>query len=125
MKIVALTALALLAALQGAAAAEFETKAGVEIRTVNRAIFDASCRATGWPVFSVVTPPAQGALDIRRAPLTLKTAVDHKNCIGATVEGLAVFYRPNPGFRGVDRFTVSRARDRGAPELTDVVVTVR
>lgn len=125
MKTIAFAALLLAAATGSAFAADFETKAGVEVRTVNRVHFDAACQRTGYPIFAVVTPPANGALDIRREPITLKTAVDHKQCIGKTVEGVVVVYKPKPGFKGTDRFTLRRERHLGGAELTEVAVTVK
>lgn len=124
MKSAAFAAALILFGAGASAAAEFGTSPGIEARTVNRAYFDASCRVIGYPRFEVVTPPANGTLAVRRTPLTLKTAHDFYNCIGKTVEGVAVFYKPKDGFRGVDRFTVRRIRMEGAPEILDVSVLV-
>jgi hypothetical protein len=107
---------ALLATMAGAAqAAEIVVPAGGE-RRIARAgsVNSQTCQSSGKEPL-VIQPPAHGRLDIR----TEDARVGNRNsrCFGQMARAFAVYYRPNPGYRGPDSVTLSNLVNNGRVDV--------
>jgi hypothetical protein len=83
-----------------------------------------NCSARFIPTLNIVTPPAHGLVQF----VTEARALPRSGC-NNPFYGMAVMYRPNPGFVGEDHFTITRPDDpmamihvgRGGPINTFVI----
>jgi hypothetical protein len=57
------------------------------------------------PGIEILTSPAHGTASLRPGPSTVRNIREGEpDCTGHVFLGLAVWYVPEPGFRGTDRF---------------------
>lgn len=108
-----------------AAAFTVTTFAGAPVRLGSHATWDASCQGTPARV-EIVEPPQHGRLSSREEAITINR-VDYgsRRCLGHTVEGRAVYYEPQPGFVGTDRFYYTSLTRTGRPIPHAGTVVVR
>lgn len=84
-----------------------KAQAGVTTTMWTYHSYDDDCKA-GPGIVRLVTKPTNGKASTRYINSAIKT--DHwgspHKCAGHTIKALAVFYTPNRGFRGIDRFSI-------------------
>jgi len=79
------------------------------------------CTAGPLPAIRLVTPPAHGAVSVKRG--TLK-ATNFKQCLATETPAFVAFYRAKDGFSGTDEFALEVAWASGRKELQHFRVTV-
>jgi hypothetical protein len=84
------------------------TADGDEAEVDTAVAIDTHCLVKAPVAIQVVAPPANGAVDIRSGPdRQLFPANDpHAKCSGKEIVTNQVWYKPEPGFRGTDSFSV-------------------
>ncbi len=131
LRLLAICALALgaIATMQPPAAADEslsrKTRAGREVLVRGFAEFGADCKLRHVQTVTVVTPPVNGRIEQRPGEVTIgDNWVGDKSCAGARLEGLRVYYVPNTGFAGSDRFAfdVEYANHRTVHAQVDIAV---
>jgi hypothetical protein len=91
---------------------------------------DRQCRQQGFPVYTILSPPAHGKLSFREewgAINMPRAEVPHlaPQCRGKPILGKAIYYRPDPGYRGSDRVRVQTyfpPRDLTIVDVIDISV---
>lgn len=79
------------------------TTEGREVRLSTEVSWDHQCQRQGTPMVTVVAPPSSGEISTRPASKTVQgNLVGSTSCAGMRMEGVGVFYAPQPGFRGSD-----------------------
>jgi len=83
-------------------------RSGKEVRIYNFSAYDPNdCGALAYPKVSF-KQPANGSLRIKKyVGKLIGKKFKGSFCYGKTAKGLAVYYRSNRGFRGLDRARVS------------------
>lgn len=77
--------------------------------------FTADCAFKGYPTISVDKQPAKGMVETAEgAETTIQYSLSGK-CIGTPMKGTAITYKPAPGQKGEDTFTVSGHLGNGEP----------
>ena len=74
--------------------------------------WDGQCRSTGYADVTIVQPPRNGRVDVRREVLPIPgqaAAGEVGSCAGQRIQGVGVYYTSRPGFQGTDMI-VLRAR---------------
>ncbi len=61
------------------------------------------CAAEGGPRIELRTKPAHGTVSLRASSVVISESPTGE-CAGSTLPGLAVWYTPQPGYSGQDRF---------------------
>lgn len=80
-----------------------QTAEGREVRLSTEVSWDHQCQRQGTPLVTVVAPPSSGEISTRPASKTVQgNLVGSTSCTGMRMEGVGVFYAPQPGFRGSD-----------------------
>lgn len=79
------------------------TDAGREVRISTYVQFSGQCTSTGDPRIEVKGKPAHGSVTLRSTSIVV-TRSSSGDCLGYTLPGLAVWYTPEAGFQGSDRF---------------------
>ena len=81
------------------------TQSGQELRVSGYARWHRDCTADQPPQIIIRTPPAHGTVSVRPGPSTVSSLrPGSPDCTGKTYPGVAVWYAPATGFRGVDQF---------------------
>jgi hypothetical protein len=88
---------------------------------------DRQCRQQGFPVYTILSPPAHGELSYREEQGAIdmpRKWVPHRSphCRGRPILGKAIYYRPEPGFRGSDRVRVQTYFPPRDLTIVDVIV---
>ncbi|KUL96050.1 hypothetical protein DK26_08500 [Bosea sp. WAO] len=98
-----------------AQAAEIVVAAGSE-RRIARAgsVNSRTCLSSGKEPL-VVRPPAHGRLAIRMEEARIGNR--NSRCFGQVARAFAVYYRPNPGYRGQDSVTLSDLVNNGRVDV--------
>lgn len=69
--------------------------------------FDRDRKRTHGQTIALVESPAHGRIERRPGPVTVgDDRLGSKACRGATLDGIQVFYVPDDGFVGRDRFVL-------------------
>lgn len=107
--VLSLVALAALSTVQRSAVADEslsrQTDAGHEVLIRGFAEFDGDCRGRAAERIRIVDAPSRGRIEQRLGKLTLDPArVDGRSCAAATLDAVLVYYVPDDGFVGRDRF---------------------
>ncbi len=96
--------------------------AGQELRVFTYASFHRDCRPSPPPVIKLQTPPAHGTVSFRPGSSTVSVLrEDSSDCAGKTYDGVAVWYVPAPGFRGIDTFDYQVINETSLSHDTAVV----
>ena len=122
-------------ALDGLAAAQEDTAAartyrrvtspGQEVRIITYTQHHNDCSAMEAPGTTLSARPMHGTVSIRPdSVVTGPSRFGSRDCSGKLLPGLGVFYLPEPGYQGVDRFAVDVVNRNGSAHDT-VIVTVR
>lgn len=107
---------AFLATMASAAqAAEIVVAAGSE-RRIARAgsVNSQTCQSSSKEPL-IIRPPAHGRLDIRLE--NARVANRNSQCRGQMYRAFAIYYRPNPGYRGPDSMTLSNLVNNGRVDV--------
>ena len=85
------------------------------------------CANLGYANIAIITPPRGGAIELKREGAIPSFAANNPRakCNSRPVEGVGVYYKPNPGFAGPDRFTIDIYWADGARWTEDFTVQVR
>ena len=103
-----------------------ETVAGKEVLVRGFAEFDASCSLVRVQTVSVVELPQHGNVETRPGPVVIgPNWVGGGSCVGTTLQGVNVFYKPVPGFSGSDAFSLDVGYSKRRVVRAEVSVTVR
>ena len=116
------------------AAAETRTaQSGVKTQIATHSRYDRECRPSRVEI-KVVTAPTNGTLTSEPKDLVVpaqnaKGEKQPSQCVGKTIQGVAVFYQSKPGFVGEDsvryrRFNPADPKDRFNAEFT-FTITVK
>lgn len=82
------------------------TRMDREVQIRGFAEFDAHCRLKHVQTITVVDVPSHGRIEIRPGKVTIgDNWVGSKACNGTQLDGVRVWYVPEAGWRGTDRFT--------------------
>jgi hypothetical protein len=125
---------AVMVAVPTLAAADSATVAsGVKSQITTHARYDSQCQ-TIRPVIRILTAPTNGNVTVEPKDVVVSAESDRgiaqqPQCIGKTIDGVAIYYQSNPGFVGKDSFRYQRlnpkdAGDRFNAEL-GYTITVR
>ena len=112
--------------LAWAASATVESGVKTEIATHSR--YDSRCQSN--PVnIRIVAQPANGTVTAEQKEIVVandKAVPQSSQCMGKTVQGVAVYYQSKPGFTGQDSFRYQRLnpRDAGDPLNNDITYTI-
>jgi hypothetical protein len=79
------------------------------------------CTSGPLPVIRLVTPPAHGAINVKRGTLKL---TNYKQCLATEVPAFVVLYRATDGFSGGDNFMLEVTFAGGRRELQHFTVNV-
>lgn len=79
------------------------------------------CTSGTLPAIRLVSPPANGAVNIKRGKVT---ATNYKQCLALEVPGFIAFYRSKPDFSGIDILTIEVKYPGGRTEMQRISVTV-
>lgn len=79
------------------------------------------CSSGALPSIRLVTPPANGSIQIKRGKVT---ATNYKQCLALEVPGYIAFYKSKPEFSGVDAATIEVKYPAGRTEIQHISVTV-
>jgi hypothetical protein len=79
------------------------TDAGRAVRISGYVQYSVKCTSTGDPHVEVAAKPAHGTVTIRSASIVV-TRSRSGNCLGYSLPGVEVWYTPEAGFQGSDRF---------------------
>ena len=102
-----------------------KTAAGREVLVRGFAEFGADCRLKHVQTITVIDAPAHGRVEQRRGVVTIgENWVGDKSCAGTRLDGVQVFYIPDDGYVGSDRFSfdVGYASHRTVRAKVDVDV---
>ena len=102
-----------------------KTAAGREVLVRGFAEFGADCKLRHVQTITVVDAPAHGRVEQRPGVVTIgDNWVGDKSCAGARLDGVQVFYIPDDGYVGNDRFSfdVGYASHRTVRARVDVDV---
>ena len=120
-------ACALAPSLASAQSATVESGVKTEITTHMR--YDSRCRPS--PVnIKILEAPVYGTLTSEPksivVPQSERNMPQQSNCIGKTIDGVAIYYKSEPGFAGQDRFRYQRLnpKDPGDKFNTEVSYTI-
>ena len=103
-----------------------ETTAGHDVRVRGFAEFDGNCARVPGQTVKVVDAPAHGRVDKRPEPVAIgPNWVGRANCEGKTLEGITVYYVPEAGFTGTDRFSIDVSYTTRRTVRAEVEVEVR
>ena len=78
------------------------------------AISDLHCAHTGKPTIKITAPPKHGTLRFEWTTIKFDgrtTTVDMMACKGKSIRGMAIYYRPNKGFKGEDQVKIGMIRN--------------
>lgn len=102
---------------------EREVKAapGKEVRVGVYTDIRPDCTAGPLPAIKLVTPPAHGAVSVKRG--TLK-ATNFKQCLATEVPAFVAFYRAAENFSGADEFVLEVSLTGGHKQLQHFRVNV-
>jgi hypothetical protein len=101
----------------------FHTGAGQEVRVGRHERHGGNCQPAPMTV-AVVQPPRHGRIESRPESFVAGgTRVGATSCSGLKIQGLALYYLPEEGFRGTDTFTYE-ARGSGGPLTFEDSVSV-
>ncbi|MET0606808.1 MAG: hypothetical protein ABWZ80_10150 [Beijerinckiaceae bacterium] len=103
------------------------TSRGAPVRAKHFRQVAPDCSSLGYADVAIITPPRNGAVELRREGAHPSFASSHPrfSCNARLVDGVGVYYRPNPGFAGSDRFTIQVIWTNGDPSSEDFIVQVR
>ena len=83
------------------------TKPGVAVKVRNHVKLDGGCAGSA-PVIEFSPGPVHGKIEIRPDRFVYQSGYVSGSllaCVGRPVDGVAIWYTPDPGFHGVERFT--------------------
>ena len=84
-----------------------KTAAGREVLVRGFAEFGADCKLRHVQTVTVADAPLHGRIEQRPGVVTIgENWVGNKSCAGTKLDGVQVFYVPQDGFEGNDRFTI-------------------
>jgi hypothetical protein len=75
--------------------------------------FDAACRSTTYPTVTIDAPAAKGRIILRPGETTTVQYSVSGRCIGAKVEGVAIYYVAADDADGADVFSISARMPSG------------
>lgn len=81
------------------------TPAGRPVLVRRYASWRPDCAPRGEPVVTVDPQPQHGIVPVRSGMSTIREYIGNASqCVGQQVPGTTVWYRPTPGFQGMDQF---------------------
>jgi hypothetical protein len=79
--------------------------AGAELRVFGYAAWNRSCQANPVPGVEILTPPAHGKIELRPGQATVAfIRKGEADCTGKVFPAEEVWYTPEAGYRGADKF---------------------
>ena len=104
-------------------AIEREVKAvpGKEVRVAVYSDIKPDCTSGPLPAIRLVTPPAHGAVNVKRAMLR---ATNYKQCLALEVPAFVAYYRAAENFSGSDEFILEISLVGGRKEIQHFRVNV-
>jgi hypothetical protein len=104
-----------------AAADSITVKSGVKTEVATHMKYDMKCQGTRV-VIRITAEPANGTVTTAPKAIVVpeesgRGVKQQSPCVGKTIEGVAVFYEPKPGFVGQDRFRYQRLNPRDPGDL--------
>ena len=109
-------------------AAESATVAsGVKSEITTHARYDSQCRSTR-PIIKILAAPVNGTVTVEPKDVVVSAESDQglpqqPQCIGKTIDGIAIYYESNPGFVGHDSFRYQRLNPRDAGDRFNTELT--
>jgi hypothetical protein len=81
---------------------------GKKTKITSASLVKQDCTFAGFPYTGVVKPPAHGKIDVEHGPVAANFPKGSPAyvCSGKSVQGNVIYYTPNPGFSGIDQFTM-------------------
>lgn len=80
-------------------------QASTELRVFTYATWNTGCGSEALPTIEILTRPAHGKAELRPGQSTVRfVRSGEPDCTGKTFPGLSVWYVPDAGFRGTDKF---------------------
>lgn len=102
------------------------TTSGHEVVVRGFAEFDAACRLKHVQTITVASPPGHGAIESRPGDVVIgPNWVGAGHCEGTTLKGVNVYYVPQAGYSGTDRFVLEVGYSSGRTVRAEVEVAVR
>ena len=94
------------------------TQAGTEVLLRTHARWDGQCNSVGLATIEMVDPPTKGRIDIRKGEVTVgANLVGNTPCKGQRMPGILVYFLPDAGFRGIERFRYRVRYGSGYPPI--------
>ena len=93
---------------------ELKASPGRDLRVAVYTDIRADCTSGPLPAIKLATPPAHGAVTVKRG--TLK-ATNIKQCLATEAPAFVAFYRATPDFRGSDQFALEISWPDGRKQL--------
>ncbi|WP_342359712.1 hypothetical protein [Terrarubrum flagellatum] len=103
------------------------TSRNVAVRAKHYRSVGPDCTSLGYATVTLASAPRGGTIGFRREGEFPTFAATHPRfkCNSRKVEGVGVYYTPNPGFVGTDSFAVEVIWPEGSPSIEDFTVQVR
>jgi predicted Ser/Thr protein kinase len=99
-----------------------ETGTSAEIYVTGQASWNDECQFRGYPTITILQGPANGTVVVRPGPVHIhKVRFGHTNCVGSTIQGMCIYFRPRPGFHGKDQVTFRVENGDGEAKITSDV----
>jgi hypothetical protein len=100
---------------------------GAEVRAKHYRDVAEDCSNRGYANVAIALEPRSGRIELRREGAVPSFAADNPRfkCNQRRVEGVGVYYIPNPGFVGGDRFTIEVIWADGGRWTEDFTIQVR
>ena len=91
---------------------------GVKSEITNHARYDSQCQSNR-PVIKILVAPANGTVTTEPKDVVVSAESDRgiqqqSQCIGKTVDGIAIYYQSKPGFVGQDSLRYQRLNPKDA-----------
>ena len=116
-----LLALAPPAAAQNAVEREVKAASGNEVRVGVYSDIRPDCTAGPLPAIRLVSPPAHGAVNVKRGTLKI---TNYKQCLATEVPAFIAIYRAADNFNGLDEFLLEIGMAGGRKQLQHFRVNV-
>ena len=106
---------------------EITVDSGSTARVWRWAHFDAACKTTGLPVFTMGRSPEKGTLRIvdEAIEIVRVSSEDRKKCVGQKLPGRTVYIDARPDASGTEKFILLQNRGTRSERRIEVNVTYR
>lgn len=102
------------------------TSAGRAVLVRHYGSWDKDCRAKEAPQIEVTEAPSHGTVSTRANTSKItEVRLGGEQCLGHSVAGIAVYYTPQAGFRGIDNLGITAAFVDGKTVNDTATISVR